>query len=167
MPLIQGLLAEFQHESMNTKKVLERVPAEHFDWKPHEKSSSLGGLATHITILPRWVDLIMNHDELDLLAPNFTPPNVTTLPELMQSFENQFAKAKAVLQGNITDELLMKNWTLKRGDQVFFTLPKISALRSMVYNHVIHHRAQLGVYLRLLNIPVPSIYGPTADEKFF
>ena len=165
MPLSQILFSELKHEAANTRKVLERVPTEHFDWKPHEKSSSLGRLAAHIAQLTSWLDLIVNAEELDFATRNYIPPKVTNSTELLQSFEDHIEKAKAVLQNNITDEDLMEKWTLKDGEKVFFTLPKIFALRSMVFNHIVHHRAQLGVYLRLLDIPVPSIYGPTADEQ--
>ena len=164
MSLSQTFLAELQHEASNTKKILERVPTDHFDWKPHEKSFSLGRLAAHVTELPSWIDYTVNADELDFATMNYTPPKVTSSSELMQSFEDHIAKAKAVLQQDITDEDLLKNWTLRSGDKVFMTMPKVTVLRSIVFNHIVHHRAQLGVYLRLLDIPVPGIYGPTADE---
>ena len=165
MPLSQILFSELKHEASNTKKVLERVPVEHWDWKPHEKSYSIGPLAAHLAQLTSWLDLIINADELDLAKRNSTQLKVTNSTELMQSFEDHIEKAKAVFQNNITDEDLMKSWSLKNGDKVFFTLPKLTALRSMVFNHIVHHRAQLGVYLRLLDIPVPVTYGPTADEQ--
>ncbi len=164
MSLSQKFLSELQVEAANTKKVLERVPTDQFSWKPHEKSYSLGRLAAHVAELTSWVAYIINADELDFATMNYMPPKVADSSELMLFFEDQISKAKAVLQQPITDEDLLKNWTLRKGDKVFMTLPKVTVLRSMVFNHIIHHRAQLGVYLRLLDIPLPSIYGPTADE---
>ncbi len=164
MALNHSLSAELEQEGANTRKMLERVPAEHFDWKPHEKSFSLGRLATHVAELPSWVGYTVKADELDFGTMDYKAPTINNSSDLMQLFEENLAKAKEDLR-DVSDETLMKNWTLRNKDNVYFTMPKIAVLRSMVLNHIVHHRAQLSVYLRLLNIPVPGMYGPTADER--
>jgi uncharacterized damage-inducible protein DinB len=164
MSLNHAFSSELQQEGASTKKMLERVPAEHFSWKPHEKSYSLGVLATHIAELPTWVGYTLKADELDFLTMNYTPSEVNTSADLMKLFEKNLEQAKEDFK-DTADEKFMENWTLRRGEQVYFTMPKIAVLRSFVLNHIIHHRAQLSVYLRLLDIPVPGMYGPTADEK--
>ena len=164
MPINETLLTELEHEASSTKKMLERVPAEKFDWKPHEKSFSLGRLAAHVAELHSWVGFTVNHDELDLATMNYKPAEVHTSSDLMKLFEDQLSQAKQDIQ-NVSDETMMKAWTLRNKDQVYFSMPKIAVLRSMVVKHIVHHRAQLSVYLRLLDIPVPGMYGPTADER--
>ena len=165
MALSDSLSAELGHEASNTKKMLERVLIGHFDWKPHEKSFTLGRLATHVAELPSWAGYIVKADEFNLASRDYSKPNTAgSSSELMNLFEEHLAKAKEDLQ-DVSDETMMQNWTLKSGEQVFFTMPRIVVIRNMVLNHIVHHRAQLGVYLRLLDIPVPGMYGPTADEK--
>ena len=164
MPLNQSLLQELEQESINTRKMLQRVPEEHFGWKPHEKSNTLGRLASHVAEITHWVSRALAVDEYDLAEVNFKPANAATSSELMQIFEDKLAKAKEDLQ-NATDDVFMQNWKLRRGEQVMFELPKIAVIRSIALNHIIHHRAQLSVYLRLLDVPVPGMYGPTADER--
>ena len=164
MSISQTLSAELEQEASNSRKMLSKLPAEHFTWKPHEKSFALGHLAAHVAELPTWVGLTVKADELDFATMNYKTPVVSTSEELMKLFEENLSKAKEDLQG-ITDETMMKNWSLRNKDHIFFTMPKMAVVRSMVLNHIIHHRAQLGVYLRLLNIAVPGMYGPTADEK--
>lgn len=160
----QSLVAEFQHESDNSRRMLERVPDEHFSWKPHEKSYSLHHLAMHIAQMAGWAKVTIEQDELDFSKQEFEWPEVNSTRQLMELFEKHREEAIASLQ-QVTDEELMKPWTLRNGPQVFFTMPKIVVLRSMVFNHIIHHRGQLSVYLRLLNVPLPGIYGPSADEQ--
>ena len=164
MAINHSFSAELEHEGSNTRKMLERVPAEHFNWKPHEKSYSLGILATHIAELPTWVGYTLEADELDFATMNYKAPAVSSSSDLMKLFEENLAEAKEDLN-DVPDETFMKNWALRNGGQIYFTMPKIAVLRNMVFNHIVHHRAQLGVYLRLLDIPVPGMYGPTADEK--
>lgn len=169
MALSDALLPEFDNEMANTRKTLERVPEEKFDWKPHEKSTAMGGLATHLSNLPTWTNYAIGEDSLDL-APGGKPlpqtANVKSQTELLEIFDNNVAKARAAIAA-ASDEELFKPWTLLRNGKQILTMPKIAVLRGFVMNHSIHHRAQLGVYLRLNDIPVPSIYGPSADESGF
>src|SRR4029453_2281117 len=169
MPLNQSLLPEFDHEMTNTRKTLERVPEDKFDWKPHPKSFAMGPLATHLATLPSWAAITIQQDSIDI-APEGEPP-ITNEPansraELLQRFHDNVAAARSAIAG-VSDEHLLKTWTLLSGGKTIFAIPRIAALRSFVMNHNIHHRAQLGVYLRLNDIPVPSIYGPSADEGAF
>jgi uncharacterized damage-inducible protein DinB len=169
MALSESLLPEFDHEMANTRKTLERVPEDKLDWKPHEKSMLMGGLATHLSNLPTWANYTIDQDSLDL-APEGKPlppaPTVKSQSELLETFDSNVSKARAAIAG-ASDAELFKPWTLLSNGQQLLTLPKIAVLRSFVMNHTIHHRAQLGVYLRLNDIPVPSIYGPSADESPF
>jgi uncharacterized damage-inducible protein DinB len=165
MAINQALLPEFDHEMENTRKTLERVPNDKFDWKPHEKSSTMGGLATHLATLPTWALHSINLDELDI-APGGVPVRtepLNTQAEVLAAFDKNVAAARAAIAG-APDEQLFGPWTLLANGKTIMTLPKVAVLRSFVMNHLIHHRAQLGVYLRLNDIPVPSIYGPSADE---
>lgn len=169
MSFSEALLPEFDHEMANTRKTLERVPEDRLDWKPHDKSTSMGGLATHLSNLPSWAVLTLSEDSLDL-SPGGKPlppaEMVKSQKELLETFDSNVAKARAAVAG-ASDAEFMKAWTLLSNGQEILTLPKIGVLRSFVMNHQIHHRAQLGVYLRLNDIPVPSIYGPSADEGAF
>ena len=169
MALKDALLPEFDHEMANTRKTLERVPDDKLDWKPHSKSMAMGGLATHLSNLPTWANYAIARDSLDL-APEGKPlpsaPAVKSRSELLEVFDSNVAKARAAIAG-ASDEDLFKPWTLQHNGKQILTLPKVAVLRSFVMNHNIHHRAQLGVYLRLNDIPVPSIYGPSADEGAF
>ncbi|MFY9608310.1 MAG: DinB family protein [Blastocatellia bacterium] len=169
MALSDTLLPEFDIEMANTRKTLERVPEDKFNWKPHEKSSSMVHLASHIATLPIWSVMTVNQDSIDI-APVGEPPlkgrEAKTAKDLLDMFDGNVAAARAAIAG-ASDEQLFRPWTLLSGGQTVLTLPKIAVLRSFVMNHSIHHRAQLGVYLRLNDIPVPSIYGPSADEGSF
>jgi uncharacterized damage-inducible protein DinB len=169
MPIAAVLLPEFDHEMTNTRRTLERVPDGRFDWKPHDKSTALGSLASHLSNIPSWVALAIGQDSLDLAPPGEEPkvqaPAANTA-ELLAAFDKNVAAAREAL-APASDELLMQPWTLLKGGTELLTLPRAGILRSFVLNHVIHHRAQLGVYLRLLDVPVPSIYGPSADEAGF
>jgi uncharacterized damage-inducible protein DinB len=162
MPLNQALLPEFDHEMANTRKSLERVPDGKFDWKPHQKSMTLGGLATHLATINHWVDAIVGQDSFDVAtAP--PQPAVKSRPEILDAFDKNTASARKAIAG-AKDDQLMKPWSLLNGKTAIFTMPRIAVLRSFILNHTIHHRAQLGVYLRLNDVAVPSIYGPSADE---
>lgn len=165
MSISQTLVPEFDQEMKTTRKVLERVVAEKFAWKPHDKSFSFGNLATHVANLPSWAPMTLSTDELDI-GGNFTSPQVESTQDILDLFDKNVAEARAAL-ANASDEEFMKPWTLRKGGQEIFTLPKVAVVRTMVFNHIIHHRGQLSVYLRLNDIPVPSIYGPTADEQVF
>ncbi len=165
MPIVDALLPEFDHEMTTTRKVLERVPEDKFDWKPHAKSFSLGALAAHVVALPAWGAETLTRSEVDIAGsqPPAAPPSKA---ELVATFDTHGATTRSALAGK-TDAELMATWTLKRGGKAIFSMPKANVLRSFVLNHLIHHRGQLSVYLRLLDVPVPSIYGPSADEPSF
>jgi uncharacterized damage-inducible protein DinB len=163
------ILPEFEQEMANTRKTLERVPEDKLAWKPHEKSFSLGGLATHVSNLPSWTTYTFEKDELDIAPPgqeSFRVPEAKSRQELLDNFDKNLAAARAALNG-ATDERWNAPWSLLKGGAKIMTLPRTAVMRSFVMNHLIHHRAQLGVYLRLLDVPVPSIYGPSADEGGF
>ena len=165
MPIVDTLLPEFDHEMTTTRKVLERAPEDRFDWKPHERSFSLGALATHVATLPGWGVDTLSKTSYDITAeePPAAPASTT---ELLTTFDGNVAAARAALVGT-SDEALLVMWTLKHGDKELFSMPRAGVLRSFVLSHLIHHRGQLSVYLRLLDIPVPSIYGPSADDSSF
>jgi uncharacterized damage-inducible protein DinB len=169
MPISAALLPEFDHEMANTRKTLERVPEEKFGWRPHSKSPTLGWLASHLAELPTWTVISIQQDSIDLAPPGGSPPRreeAKTRQELLAKFDDHVAAARHVL-ASASDEQLMKPWSLLKGGQNLMTIPKVAVVRTWVLNHSIHHRAQLGVYLRLNDVPVPALYGPTADESPF
>ncbi|HEX8136296.1 MAG TPA: DinB family protein [Pyrinomonadaceae bacterium] len=163
MSLSQPIIAELQQEAKTTRKLLERVPEEAFSWKPHEKSMSLGRLAGHVAELHTMFRFILTEDELDFAAGKYQPFAPSNVSELLESFDRNVAEAVELLKAQ-TDESLLKPWRMRSGEQVFFELPRVAVIRSMALNHIFHHRGQLSVYLRLRDVPLPSIYGPTADE---
>jgi uncharacterized damage-inducible protein DinB len=166
MSIGQSLLPEFDHEMANTRKTLERVPEDKLTWKPHEKSMTMGRLAQHTGEIPSWTPVTMEKDSLDINPPGsppYQPPSMKSRKELLEAFDKNVKSARAALAA-VSDEQLMKPWSLLSGGKAYFTLPRIAVFRGFIMSHMIHHRAQLGVYLRLNNIPVPSIYGPSADE---
>lgn len=158
-----ALIAELENEGATTRKILERVPAEKFDWKPHEKSMTFSRLATHVAEMHGWTKPTVESPELDFAKMDYKPFEPTTTAELVEHFEKNYNEAIEVLKG-ASDEIWNEPWSLRNGEQIYFTMPKIAVMRSMVLNHIVHHRAQLSVYLRLNDIPVPSMYGPSADE---
>ncbi len=166
MPLNKAFLAELQYECGLTRKVLQRIPADQLSWKPHEKSMTLSRLATHIADIHGWPAFIIKGDMLDMAVTPLAPVPLDSLETLLESFEQKISNGIAVLEST-TDDELEQPWTLRRGDHLVFTLSRKQVLRSMVINHIVHHRGQLTVYLRMLDAPVPSIYGPSADEKAF
>ena len=169
MPISQMILPEFDHEMANTRKTLERVPDDKFAWKPHEKSMTLGGLSTHLANIPSWTAQTFDRDELDISPPGKEPyrlEEAKSRDALLEAFDKNVASARAALQA-ATDENWQGQWSLLMSEKPIFTLPRTAVMRGFVMNHLIHHRAQLGVYLRLLDVPVPSIYGPSADEGGF
>ena len=169
MGLSDALLPEFDQEMASTRRTLERVPDDKFDWKPHEKSTPLGDLATHLANLPTWVGHTLNNDEFDIAPPGQGPLRAEpkqTRDEVLAEFDKNVAAARSYLAA-ATDERMTGSWTLLKGGAKMMTLPRAAVVRSFVINHIIHHRAQLGVYLRLNDIPVPSVYGPSADESPF
>ena len=165
MSMIEALLPEFDREMTTTRKVLERVPNESLAWKPHAKSFSLGELASHVAALPTFAADTLNKSEFEIgnLRPPVALPSRT---DVLAAFDASTGAARAALAGK-SDAELMAIWTLKRNGTPLYSMPKAVVLRSLVLSHVIHHRGQLSVYLRLLDVPVPSIYGPSADEPVF
>jgi len=166
MKISEMFLPEFDQEMANTRKTLERIPEDKLDWKPHEKSMPLGRLAGHLAELTGWTSATLKQDKFDFQPPG-APPYQPFIPksrkEVLDAFDKGAKEARAAIIDS-SDQQLMANWSLMRGGQTLMTMPRTAVLRSFVMNHIIHHRAQLGVYLRLNNVPVPSIYGPSADE---
>ncbi|HMU99210.1 MAG TPA: DinB family protein [Chitinophagales bacterium] len=162
MSISHSLLSELKHEAESTKNLLAVVPLEKGDWKPHEKSMSLSTLTIHVAELFAWIADVVQETELDF-ANYQHPPKINTTEELLNYFNNAVQKSENALQ-NIDDAHFFENWTLRKGDQVFFALPRVAAIRSFVLNHIYHHRGQLTVYLRLLDVKLPGIYGPSADS---
>ena len=164
MPMSQALLPEFDHEMENTRKTLERVPFQNPNWKPHDKSPTMIWLASHVANIPIWGQMTMQSESLDLAGPFDRPKTPESTAELLSFFEkNRDAAREAIAKASDAD--LMQPWTLRSGSHTIFTMPKVAVLRSFVMNHMIHHRAQLTVYLRMNNVPVPGLYGPSADES--
>jgi len=164
--LSEGLLPEFDQEMAGTRECLERVPDSKFDWKPHPKSMTLCQLALHVALFPNWMPGILEKTTFDYApvgGPPYQPPTVSSRAELLEIFDRDLAKAREALKA-ASDADLMATWTLLAGGKTVFAMPRIAVLRSMVLNHMIHHRAQLLVYLRLNDVPVPGLYGPSADE---
>ena len=161
MALKEMLLPEFDQEAAATRLLLERVPGKDAAWKPHPKSASLGALAVHVANLAAWLGMTLTSTELDL-AVTPTPAPFTTVEALLASFDSHVASSRAAL-AKAADADFAVPWSLKSGDQVYFTFPRAVIVRSFVLSHLIHHRAQLGVYLRLRDVPLPPCYGPTAD----
>ncbi|MBI5083486.1 MAG: DUF664 domain-containing protein [Acidobacteria bacterium] len=167
MTIAESLLPEFDQEMANTRKSLERLPDAQFDWRPHEKSFTLGGLVTHIVGMTGWVDYVMQTDSLDYAPVGQEPMKETPLTsasEALARFDEGVAKARAALAGasNLT---MAKPWTLLAGGKEVFKMPRIAVMRGMIMNHLIHHRGQLTVYMRMSGATVPALYGPSADES--
>lgn len=165
MAFTDALLAEFDHEMQTTRNLLERVPFEKAAWKPHDKSSGFAALASHLVQLAGFGDAIATKTELNL-APSgerYTPVVYATPTELLEAFDTNVRKGREAISA-LQDEQLGTPWTLKAGEHTIFTMPRAAVLRSLMMNHIIHHRGQLSVYLRLNDVPLPSIYGPTADS---
>ncbi len=159
---LNELLQEYNQEVATTRPLLERIPAQDAAWKPHPKSMPFGNLAIHVAALPRWVEATLTTTQVDLAGIS-KPPAFTTVEALLAYFDENVAAGRAALaQANPAD--LAVPWSLKAGSQVHFTLPRAAVLRSFCFSHLIHHRAQLGVYLRLRDVPLPACYGPTADQ---
>ncbi|MEQ1759160.1 MAG: DinB family protein [Vicinamibacterales bacterium] len=165
MAIVDALLPELDHEIAVTRKLLERVPDDRSDWKPHIKSYSLGQLATHVANLPHWGVITISQAELDMDGAGVAAV-AASRAALLAAFDEKSTAFRAALTGR-TDAELMVPWTLKQSGKIIFSMPKAAVLRSFVMNHLIHHRGQLSVYLRQLDVPLPSIYGPSADENPF
>jgi uncharacterized damage-inducible protein DinB len=166
MSLSATLLPEFDNETATTRRVLERLPERGLGWQPHARSMTMGRLASHIAELLAWIATTLSSESLDFAPPGgapWTPASFDTRQEILDLFDRNRAEARRALEA-ATDEEMKVSWSLLKGGHTIFTLPRVAALRGMVFNHIVHHRGQLSVYLRLNDIPVPSIYGPTADE---
>ena len=164
MAMVDALLPEFDHEMGTTRKLLERVPDDKLDWRPHPKSMTLGHLATHVATIPMWGSVTITQPEIDLSGD--PTPLARDRAELLSRFDKHVADTRAALVGK-SDAELMAPWSLKSKGQTIFTQPKAGVWRGFVMSHLIHHRAQLSVYLRMNDVPLPSMYGPSADESPF
>ncbi len=158
-----ALIAELKMEAASTRKILQCVPDGQYDWKPHQRSMKLGRLAAHVAELAGWMSMIMKTTELDFAKGEYLTPDVATTDALVAEFDKNVADSLAVLE-NCKDEDFDQMWSMRAGPNIFFTLPKKVVLRTFAYSHHFHHRGQLSVYLRLLDIPIPGMYGPSADE---
>ena len=164
MALKDSFIGELKSEASFTKKMLERVPLDNPQWKPHEKSMGIGRLATHVAEIPHWISDIAKADEYDFLKHPHNPRIARSQAELLEIMQTNLDQAIADL-GDTDDESLEKKWVVRRGDHIFSEMKKKVAMRSWGFSHIYHHRGQLSVYLRLLDIPVPGMYGPSADER--
>jgi uncharacterized damage-inducible protein DinB len=164
MSIAEKYLAELKQEAVTTRKILNVVPLEKGDWKPHTKNFSLLQLAAHVAELPNYLYITISQDELDFAKSDYKPSTPASNKELLSIFEKNLKNAEEALT-NCSDEEMSKNWTMRSGETIYFSSPKESVIRSLCLNHLVHHRAQLGLYLRLLDVPVPGSYGPSADEK--
>ncbi len=166
MAISESLLPEIENEAQLTRQMLERVPDDKLAWKPAEKSMSLRQLATHMSMLPNWGVMTLSLDELDVNPPGgepYVPPELNSVAEIVDNFDSEVVKFRDAIAAT-DDGSFMKPWTLKSGGEDVFTLPKVAVVRGMILNHLIHHRGQLSVYLRLNDVPLPMTYGPSADE---
>lgn len=164
MKLNQILLAELKEEAAATRKLLALVPFEKMDFKPHEKSMTLKRLAVHVAEISGWWKECLVHDELDFSKGDFTPKVFNSTAELLAYHDMLVEKSEKIL-AEVADEEFQKPWIMRNGEQIYFTMPKSKVVRTWCMNHLYHHRGQLTVYLRLLNVPLPGIYGPTADSQ--
>ena len=164
MPIVDSMLMEMEQEAHATRKLLERVPQDKLSWKPHAKSFSLGQLAMHVARIPGGVSGMAAQDVYEM--PQFQQPEATSRAEMLETFEQGLTTAKEILS-QMDDQKLMAPWTLRKDGRELMTVPRVGFLRTVLLNHYYHHRGQLSVYLRLLDVPIPSIYGPSADENPF
>ena len=165
MTFLEFFLQQLEEEAVTTRKMLSKVPTDKFDWKPHEKSMEIKRLATHIAELPTWIPMTLDTDELDFAKSEYKPAQIENTEELLRYFEECLDKGRGALK-NGKEADLDKSWTLRNGEQIYNTSLKKEVIR-MSLSQIIHHRAQLGVFLRLLNIPIPGSYGPSADDTHF
>ncbi len=163
MTLADAFIAEFQQEARGTRRLLERLPEDKLSFKPHPKSTSLGGLATHIAHIPEWTGTIVNDSIFDVGLVDARTPERKSRQEILDHFEKNAKRFVDLLSGK-SDEHLKESWTLKNKGAQVLTLPRVACLRTFILNHVIHHRGQLTVYLRMNDVPLPALYGPSADE---
>lgn len=160
--MIRSFATEMEREAVTTRRMLERIPDDKYDWKPHEKSMNITRLASHIAELPGWTEMTMKTNSLDFAKGDYKPEFFTNTKDLLAFFDRVLASALKSLE-TATDEILSEEWTLRNGEKILSVSSKADVIR-MSYCQIVHHRAQLGVYLRLLNVPLPQSYGPSADE---
>lgn len=163
MTISEIFLPEFEHEMASTRKMLERVPEDKFSWKPHDKSMTLGRLASHVAEMPEWAAVVIHQDKLEL-TPETRPFNAASRAELLEKHDKHSTEAREAIAG-ASDEEMAKMWSLIIGGHIVFSMPRAGTLRAMVLSHMIHHRGQLSVYLRMNDVAVPGMYGPSADES--
>lgn len=166
MPIAHALLPEFDREMTTTRRMLERVPLERSEFRPHARSTTLGSLAAHVAVLPRFGHLAIETEEVDMNPPGgpaFRMPTFTTNAEMLATFDDHVKRTRDALS-RVSDDELRVPWSLKFGGRTVLHMPRADALRTLMMNHIIHHRAQLGVYLRMNDVPIPGSYGPSADE---
>ncbi len=164
MSLAEAMIGEFTQEAVNTRKMLERLPEDKLAWKPHEKSMTLGRLASHLAEIPEWAATIVNDESFDMEAGDYKPKALSSKQELLDCFDKNVENFKGVLNGQ-SDEHLFTNWKLMQGETVAVEMARAACLRGFVLSHIVHHRGQLSVYLRENDVPLPAIYGPSADES--
>ena len=165
MSTINSLITEFENEARTTRKHLERLPNDKLKWQPHQKSFSAAGLASHIVDCIGWADSIFNQDEFDVDPATYKPYQATSTDDLLKTFDDKVRICEQVL-ANADDAALVQPWRLKMKGKVWFEKPRASVFRDFILSHIVHHRGQFSVYLRLLDVPVPGSYGPSADEQF-
>jgi len=163
MGMIEPMILEFEQEAASTRKMLERVPADAMDWRPHKKSMSMAELASHIANIPEWAKATLTQDELIFDMANYKPNVYESPQEALEVFERGVKEVIEVMRVT-SDDQLMAMWRMKDRDTLLFEMPRIAVLRGMILNHAVHHRGQLSVYLRMKDVPLPAIYGPSADE---
>ena len=164
MSIIDGMIQEYLHEGAQTRKMLERLPEKQFGWKPHEKSMTLGQLASHLADIPTWVRPTMKQDQFVFNMEDYTPYLATSVKQMLTDYDAKLEDAVAAMKGT-PDGDMMKTWRMIMNGQPLFEMPRVAVLRSMIFSHAVHHRGQLCVYLRMHNVPLPSLYGPSADEQ--
>jgi uncharacterized damage-inducible protein DinB len=165
MQIIPMLLKELDQEAKTTRKMLERIPDDKYQWQPHVKSMAVQSLATHIAELPTWISMILTTSELDFAAGPYDPTIITNTKDLMELFEKSLTDGRSYLE-KATEADLEPMWSLRNGDEIYLLATKAEWIRT-TFCQIVHHRAQLGVFLRLLNIPIPGSYGPSADDMSF
>ena len=170
MSISDGLLPHYDQEIGRTRRLLESVPEDKFAWSPHDKSMSLGELASHLAAVLAWAPTIIEQDEFDVAPPgsegSYSPTTYETLTDILNAFDKNAGNAREMLAAK-SDEEYMAPWSLKKGGEVLFTAPRVGVVQDMLIHHLIHHRGQMSVYLRMCDVPVPQTYGPTADFPDF
>ena len=164
--LLEPMLAELQNEAATTRRVLDRVPAGRLTWQPHPHSMTVGQLAMHIALIPGNISKLSRLEQFDVSTAGFAPPQPSGIQEILAALDSGVAEAAAYL-GGLSESEALANWTARAGPRELFTLPRVALLRTIMLNHWYHHRGQMSVYLRMLEVPVPSVYGPTYDENPF